>query len=465
MDDEHSLGDVPQKLKELFNKGFAALERGNLDYAIDLLFACVEADPMFLQARKFLRAAEIQRCRKRKKDRLPDSLITLLNLPTYLRTLTLMKGDKPDEALLSAEKLFMNAPLSPKFIKLFAEIAVAAENPAAAVQTLETARDYHPNDVTIINWLGTLYLKVGRTRAARECFERLCEICPNDPAALKSLKDAMALDSMAGDGWSQAAEGGGSFRQLMKDSDEAVLLEQDAKSVKSDKDLASLIADNLAKIKDEPENINFYRALARLYAQKGDYVDAMATLEKAREISPADPEIDRAVTDTRLAQFDADIRRLQDAGDTEGANAEAEAKNRFIFEDLQDRMSRYPNDLRLRFEWGVVLYENERMNEAIQQFQLSQRSPKHRIRSLYYMAMCFKAKRQYDMASDQLKRAASEVMTMDVNKKDIYYELGQMAELSGNPEEAIGFYKDIYQVDIGYRDVAAKIEQAYGQNS
>ena len=42
---ELTLEEAPQKLKDLFNKGFGALERGNLDYAIDLLFSCVQEEP------------------------------------------------------------------------------------------------------------------------------------------------------------------------------------------------------------------------------------------------------------------------------------------------------------------------------------------------------------------------------------------------------------------------------------
>ena len=58
---EVTLDEVTRNVRDLFNKGFGTFERGNLDYAIDMLFACVEIEPGFLQARKFLRAAEVQR--------------------------------------------------------------------------------------------------------------------------------------------------------------------------------------------------------------------------------------------------------------------------------------------------------------------------------------------------------------------------------------------------------------------
>jgi tetratricopeptide (TPR) repeat protein len=75
--------------------------------------------------------------------------------------------------------------------------------------------------------------------------------------------------------------------------------------------------------------------------------------------------------------------------------------------------------------------------------------------------MCFKKKGQHDLAIEQLEKAAAEIATMDETKKDVIYELGEVSGLMGKPEKAAAYYKQIYQVDIGYRDVAEKIERAY----
>ena len=181
---------APRQVKDLFNKGFTALERGNLDYAVDLLSSCVQMAPGFLQARKFLRAAEIKRQKTRKQDtELYHGLSLLGSLPAYLVALGRVKSN-PDATLMAAEKLLRKDAISLPFIKLFAQAASNAELPDAAIQTLEMAREHYPENILIINWLGSLYLKVGRTRSARECFEKLCQISPNDASAVKALKDA-----------------------------------------------------------------------------------------------------------------------------------------------------------------------------------------------------------------------------------------------------------------------------------
>jgi len=458
---EVTLDKVSKEARDYFNKGFGAFERGNLDYAIDLLLKCIEIEPRFLQARKFLRAAEIQKSQQGKAKILSFVKSNVSNVPGLIKAQNLLKQDKADEALMAVERVMKDDPLNERVLKVFTEAAGKAGYFDVAVQTLEIARDQMPENLSVINWLGSLYQRLGRTKDAKACFERLCEIAPNDPEAMKMLKNAMALDSMSSDGWSEAAEKGESFRAMIKDTEEAERLEQQAKAVKSEKDVDSLIKESLEKIEKEPENINYYRNLAKLYTQKYSFDEAVATINKALALSPGDPELDKTLSRIRINQYDYQIARLKEAGDAENAQQKEYEKIHFVFNDLQERVKRYPNDLALRYDWGVMLFDNDYINEAIQQFQLSQRSPNHRNQSLYYMAMCFKTKKQYDLALSQLESAASEIVSMDETKKNILYELGVICELMEDKAKAADYYKQIYKVDIGYRDVAQKIEAAY----
>jgi tetratricopeptide (TPR) repeat protein len=451
-----------QRARDLFNKGFAAFERGSLDYAVEALSSCVRMEPRFLQARKFLRAAELQRAPKRKSGgmNLLSRMQNVQSLPAYMAATMKLRQGKVDEALQAAEDLLRDDPLNMKHVDLFVEAAVAADAPEAAIDTLELVKEHYPKDLNILNTLGALSIKVGDTRGARQYFEKLCELAPNDPDAVKRLKDAMALDSISSDGWEKAGQRGG-YRDIMKDEKQATTLEKDNKAVKSDTDTDALIEETLRKIEAEPQNVNYLRALARLHTQRKDYPKAVETLQKALEKNPGDPELDNQLASTRLQQFAFDAVVLREAGDAAGAAAKEEERRHFEFENMQDRVKRYPNDLRLRYEWGVLLHDNEYTNEAIQQFQLAQRQPKYRLKSLYYMALCFKHKHQYDLAVDQLETANAELPIMDDTKKDVLYELGVMYEAIGNREKAAQAYKQVYQFDIGYKDIAQKIEGIY----
>ena len=463
---ELAVDDAPRRARDLFNKGFAAFEHGNLDYAIDMLYHCVELEPTLLQARKFLRAAEIQRFKQKKGGAISNAVSTVRGLPKMLSVLAGGgKGEKALPAVLKAEQLLQDSPLNLRFIKFFADAAVNAELPEAAIQTLEIAREHYPRNPYVIEAVGRLYLAVGRTKEGRACFELLCQVSPNDPRAVKALKDAMALDSMQKDGWSESAESGGTYRDMMKDEKESVLLEQQAKAKKSDKDVDALIEETREKMAAEPGNLNYYRALARLYIQKASFDEAIAMLAEAQVKSPGDAELDRAMTAARTAQFDAAIARLEADGDAAAVAAKRHERAQFLFEDLQQRVERYPNDLQLRYDYGVMLFDNEYFNEAIQQFQLAQRNPKVRLKTLQYLGLCFKAKDQLDMAVEQLEKANAELTSMSEAKKDVCYELGAIAEAMGDIAKAGDYYKQIYQADIGYKDIAAKIDGLYKQGS
>ena len=459
---EVTLDQVPQKVRDLFNRGFAAMERGNTEYAIDMLMACVEAEPRFLQARRYLRAAEIKEFRNRGGNAFTHIMASITSMPAMATAQTLLNTGKPMQAIQTIEKLMRKDPLNMSYIKVLGKAAEAADEPEIAIQTLAMALEHSPHDAFILNWLGQLYMKTEQPRKARECFETLCELKPNDTAALKLLKDAMAIDSMTKDGWAEAAASGKGFRGMIRDAKEAALLEKENKAVKDRSDIDILIADNKARIQREPGNVNYRRALAQLYASNRMFEESITTLQDALAVAGGrDPQIDQAISQVRLQSFDHEIKRLQDSGTAAAVEAKQKERDQFLFNDVQDRVSRYPNDLQIRYEFGLLLYQQQRFNEAIQQFQAAQRNAQRRVSSLYYIGLCFKAKQQYDLAIEQLQRAASELPVMDDQKKDVIYELGQVLESAGRGAEAGDLYKQIYQIDIGYRDVSAKVEQGY----
>jgi len=451
------LEDASQRARDIFNRGFSAFERGNLNYAIDLLSSCVELEPRLLNARRYLRAAQIQKWRSRRREIMASVIAAIRGWPLRLR-IELVRRRDPARALALAEWLMALNPLSPAHILVFAEIAVAADLPDVAIQTLEIARESLPTEVVILRALGDLYVSMDMTAEARECFEKLTDLKPHDHDIIKAYKDAMARESMMRDGWMQAGEADGTFRDAVKDSAGAQALEQEARAQASDTELDGLIEEAYAKIESDPENLNYYRALARLYAEKRDFDNGIAVLEKAKERRPGDPELDAGLSRLHVQRFEYEIGQAEASGDTEAVATLKAEKDSFVVDDLETRVSRYPSDTHLRYELGRVYYELDRITDAIRQLQAAQRSPKHRIMALFYLGMAFRRKGQMDLAVDQLKTAAGELVGMDETKKAVLYELGDLLSAQGDTAGALDCFKHIYQVDIGYRDVAARVE-------
>jgi tetratricopeptide (TPR) repeat protein len=454
---EMTLEEAPRKAREHFEKGVAALERGNFDYAMDMFDMALDLAPRLLKARKYLRAAAVRKHKEGKSGAFSRVMGTVSGSLAIMQAQGQLKK-KPEQALKTSEQLLRKDPLNMTFIKLNADAAMAAGMPEAAVLTLEVAKEHYPTDAELLERLARLYQDVDRMHDARLLYEDLARLKPGDQKVIKALKDATALDTMQRGGWNEAT----SYRDMIKDSKEATLLEQQNKAVKSDRDVDALIAETLAKIQREPQNINYRRALAELYGRDGQFDAAISVLREAQAASGGgDPQIDRQLSTVQVKKFDQRIAAIEAAGDQAGLAALQQEKAQFLLSDAEERVRRYPNDLQFKYEYGVLLYEHGRFNEAIQLFQQAFRNPQRRIRSMYYMALCFKAKQQFDLAADQLAKAAAELQIMDETKKDILYELGTVCEATGQVDRAVEHFKEIYSVDIGYRDVSQKIEKYY----
>ena len=50
----------------------------------------------------------------------------------------------------------------------------------------------------------------------------------------------------------------------------------------------------------------------------------------------------------------------------------------------------------------------------------------------------------------------------DGTKKEVLYEIGLIYMKMDKKDEALHNFKQIYEVDYGYRDVAQRVEDAYG---
>jgi tetratricopeptide (TPR) repeat protein len=456
--EEITLDLVPRKIRDLYEKAMAALERGNAGYALDMLKQVIALEPRFLLARKNLRFAQVKALLAKKPNAMTHQMASLKGTFTMMSAQGKLKKN-PLGALEGAEKLLDIDPLNLPFLKFFAQAAVAADMPEIAVQTLEIAKPYFAKDVVFLRLLAQLYIATNQPAGAKDCYAAVAELLPTDQVAIKNLKDAAALDTMKSGGWNDMK---GDFRTKLKDKKEAILLEQQAKSVKGDADVDSLITERLKDIEREPQNMNFRRALADLYVRAERFDEALQALDEATKAAGrSDPQIERTASQIKVRKFDVAISVAKAAGDAATAEAVDKQKAEFLYNDAVDMVKRYPNDLQFRYELGFQYYLRKQYNEAIEEFQLAQRNPQRRTRALYYLALCFAQKGQLDIAFEQLQKAASELTLMDETKKDVIYQMGVLAEQMGRQDEAVAFFKEIYGVDIKYRDISQRIEAAY----
>jgi len=446
--------DLAQKAQNFTNRGRQALESGRYELAVDMLMEAVSAAPDVLETRKLLRAAQIANFRRNGKAGFGAKLGYMMDRQ---RIMGLVKKGEGAAAMAEAEKLLCKNPLDPDNIEAAVKAAEAAGKTDHAAISIEAAYECSNKDPALLERVATYYQMAKNWDKARDAYQKLAEIKPGDQRVMQLLKNTEAQATMNA-GWEQTAGKKGGFQALIANKEQAKKLDQANKAVITGDDAEALIQEKLAQIEKEPKNMNFRRALARLYVQNKRYAEAVECLQAALEASGSmDPELDRMLSQTYVQYYDQQIEEYRAAGDEESAaNLESE-KNQFVFDDLAARVERYPNDLHLRYELGLQYYTYEYYDEALEHLQLAQRSPKDRLWALYYLAMCFLMKGQTDMAVMQLETARDAIPTMDELKKKVVYQLGRCAEDSGDLEKAYQYYKDVYSTDVGFEDLSERM--------
>ena len=441
-----------QKAQNFMNRGRQSLEAGKYDLAIDMLMEALRAAPNVLEARRLLRAAQIARFRANPPSALALKMSAISNAFARQKVISLCKKGKGEEAMEAAEVLLSANPLDADNIECAVKAAEAAGQPEAAAISVEAAYSCNQNDEALLERVATFYLAAKNFVKARDAYEKLSKLRPHDQRIQQMLKNSEAQATMSA-GWTDAAGRKGGYRNLIANKDQAAKLDAANKAVIAADDAETLINEKLAQIEREPQNMNYYRALARLYTQNKRFPEAIQTLERAQQVNSSDPELDRMLSSTKILYYEYTIERYRAEGRTEDAeNLEAE-KNQFVFDDLAYRVERYPNDLHLRFELGLQYYTYGYYDEAIEHLQIAQKSPKDRLEALYTLAMCFLAKDQRDMAVMQLETARDQLPQMNDLKKKVVYQLGRCAEDAGDIEKAYADYKEVYSSDVTFEDL------------
>ena len=446
--------DLAQKAQNFTNRGRQALESGKYELAVDMLMEAIKAAPEVLETRKLLRAAQIANFKRNGKAGFGAKLGYMM---ARNKIAGLIKKGDARGAMAEAEELLKQNPLDADNMEIAVKAAEAAGKADHAAITIEAAYECSNRDPALLERVATYYTMAQRWDKARDAYQKLSEMKPGDQRVMAMLKNAEARATMSS-GWEATAGKKGGFQNLIANKEQAKKLDQANKAVITGDDAEALIQEKLQQIAAEPKNMNARRALARLYSQNKRYAEAVQTLEEAIQAAGAmDPELDRMLSQNRVNYYDQQIAALREAGDEEGAvNMEAE-KNQFVFDDLAQRVERYPNDLHLRYELGLQYFTYEYYDEALEHLQLAQKSPKDRLWALYYLAMCFLMKGQTDMAVMQLETARDQIPTMDELKKKVVYQLGICAESAGDLEKAYNYYKEVYSNDVGFADLADRM--------
>ena len=325
-------------------------------------------------------------------------------------------------------------------------------------------------DKAILNSLAEAYMEAKDSAKAEKTYERILEIDPRDGDALSGLKNASAANASKVGKWDTATD----YREILKSKTESEQLEQEAKVVKSADAIEDQIHLNFQKHQAEPTNPAHSKAIAQLFLQRNDYGSAVQWYEHAFEAGgKIDSSLEKTIGDLRLKKAEQELQALREelAGQTDPelqaqAQAAIEQKEKELNEvrlfQAEARVRAQPNEGEFRYDLGEALYKIGQYKRATEELQQSLKQPSVRYQALNMMGLAFMKRGMLDFAEKQLALAESELPVMDEVKKEIVYNLGLVYEATKKPDKALEQWKKIYEVDMSYRDVAARVEASYG---
>jgi tetratricopeptide (TPR) repeat protein len=459
---EQSLNALPRELRVLVTRGNDALMRDNFDYAIDLFTQVLAKQPEVFDVRRALRNAQAKK--HSKTSGFFKKMLSGASAAPLITKAQIALRSNPGEALAVAEQILNADPQNNAAHRIVVEAARVLELPKTAVLSHEILFRNSPKDRDIAIAYATALADTGSVNKAETVLADLANEYPRDNELALALKNISARKTMDEGGYDELADGTGSYRDILKNKEEAVALEQQNRQVQTEDTAERLIAQYEARLQTEPTNVKLLRLLAELFTQKKDFDQALDYYAKVKATDVGnDPTLDRAIAETTTRKMEHQIAQLDPASPecAEQTAALQAQKQEYQIQECQKRVERFPTDLAIRFEMGLLYFKAGKVGEAIQEFQKAEGNPHKRIAAMNYLAQCFAKRKMYDLAARKLQAALKEKPAFDEEKKELTYNLGTVLDSMGKKDEAVEQYKLIYEVDIGYRDVAAKVDAYY----
>ena len=451
---EIGVADLPKSLGDLVLKADAAIEQNNLAYAVKLFLSVLKAEPGFVEGRRKLRASEMKIAGPPKKK-------GLFGGGGAGKLKGKAKKD-PVGVIDDIERELEKDPYNAGLNELLHEVAFNLNMLDTAAFALETVRRATPDNTKLLHKLAQFYENRNMPEEAAGVYKDIVKADPTDTDAVKGEKDMTALASMA-----RSQDASGSL--VKKDDDESLALEKASRAAMTQDQMEEKRDQLVQQYNEDFNNFDVVKQLAALYEQMEDWAMAQQMFEWAHSLSAGDAALKMKANNMKDRAGEEEVRSLEARVEENPDDEEAQAaldeyqhtRAAAQVDERRRRVDQNPTDPQLRYDLGQALYHAGEYSEAIPHLQQATRNPHIRTRVLLLLGRTFDAKGMSDMAIKQLSDANAELTVMDKTKKEVLYELGIIHEKVESGDEALSCFKQIYEVDYGYRDVAHRVESSY----
>jgi tetratricopeptide (TPR) repeat protein len=434
-------------------KADEALKRRNWDFAVEVYQQLLELEPDLAEARAGLRAALKKRHEQHKGG--GRLFKALAGAGPLAMAKTLAKAGKHAAAAKALEQYLSGNPLDEDGNY---ELGLALENAGhykSARAVYEFLAEIAPKNPDGLKRAGAMMYREGDHAKALEYYERALQADPRDQEALKARKDLSAERALKAGRFDSVQHS----REQIKDKEQAIDLERTKRRQLNDEDWAGERERLEALYADNPKDPELLTKLADVNERLKDYETALDFAVRAQQYRKDSFELVCKVGDLRSKMLRKRIARADKEGNAELAGRlEVELVEAEV-EDFRSRVWIHPGDAALRLQLGRRLLKKGDLDAALAEFQKAQIDARVQRDARMGMAQCFQRKGYADLAKKEYLRVLEGVQEIDERAKEVLYALGAIAESEGRTDEARSNYARVYEVDIGYRDVAQKMER------
>ena len=450
------------KAKAFFGYGNDAAQKGNDTYAAQMYKEACKAKPDNLVYRQSLRGVQ-----RRKFGNDPSKVGRMVGLklqPLRVKIGLAKSRQKWSEVLDMCEEVFVHNPWD---LIASVDAAEACENlglKKIAQYLIEAVIPQGEKDERFLRSAAHFEEFAEDFQKAIYCWEKLKALLPADEEARKKVNDLTARATIKKSGLQESidkhaavkAGSSGPERDLPADAEE-----MRGQRISPEQRL-------LKEIEETPDRIGPYLSLADHYKHEGRLKEAEDVLAKGVKANPEDDYLLGSYAEVQVTRLkmavDAFTKKVaKEPHDPEPREKLGQLKvalYKYELKEIRRKVAVKQEDLKLRMLLGRKLAEGGKHDEAIAEFQQVRNSPELKVQALLHAGLSFKANGVNKLAERNFEDAIRSVDLKDTTTlMELHYNLGLLAEESGNKSIAEEHYNEVAANDYSFRDVAQRLRK------
>jgi tetratricopeptide (TPR) repeat protein len=445
-------------LTKHLEKAAEAVKRRNYVFAVKVYGQLLAIQPDNGDARAGLRRALFKKAAAKPPSRLGAWLAGWPHL--IVGSVCRLLG-RSAAAARAYERYLALDPLNEGVILRLGEALEKVGYQSSALAVYQTYAEVEPRCLPAARGAGALLYEAGDLNSALGFYEQALKIDPRDQESLRARKNLAAEGALAATGLATATHS----RELIADKEEQRRLERSGRLQLSPKEVEEQLGALEARLAENPDDRGVLVQVAGLREMERDLQGALDCLERATQLAPEDSDMARRTGDLRLRLQEEAVEAASRGGDPAAGERARKALENARVAEYGRRVRQHPTDLGLRYDLGSAMLAVGELDPAIAELQQAVKDPRKRTEALQLLGRAFRRKGLVDLALGQLEKALKSAPQSGALAKEILYDMATLCQEAGHGDRALEFFSRILEQDIGFLDVAQKVDEIKASQS